>query len=216
MRWPSWRTMASTRFGVLAHDRGARVAHRLAADHPQAVERLMLLDIAPTLGDVRAHLGGFRARLLALVLPDPAAAAAGGVDRVRSGALRAQRHGQPHAGLAPFAPEALAEYERCAAIEGTRPGDLRGLPRFGHDRPRARPRRRRRRPASSPSRCACCGASMARSAAASTCWRCGASAPSDVSGAHAALRSLHSRRSAARAAGRGASVSSARHPRIET
>ena len=44
------------RFGVLAHDRGARVAHRLAADHPQAVERLMLLDIAPTLGDVREHL----------------------------------------------------------------------------------------------------------------------------------------------------------------
>ena len=38
-----------TRFGVLAHDRGARVAHRLAADHPDAVTRLLLLDIAPTL-----------------------------------------------------------------------------------------------------------------------------------------------------------------------
>jgi pimeloyl-ACP methyl ester carboxylesterase len=37
------------RFQVLAHDRGARVAHRLGLDHPQAVERLMLLDIAPTL-----------------------------------------------------------------------------------------------------------------------------------------------------------------------
>src|SRR4030095_13441421 len=37
------------RFGVLAHDRGARVAYRLAADHPSAVDRLMLLDIAPTL-----------------------------------------------------------------------------------------------------------------------------------------------------------------------
>ena len=37
------------RFQVLAHDRGARVAHRLAMDHPQAVERLMLLDVAPTL-----------------------------------------------------------------------------------------------------------------------------------------------------------------------
>jgi len=36
-------------FRVLAHDRGARVAHRLALDHPQAVERLALLDIAPTL-----------------------------------------------------------------------------------------------------------------------------------------------------------------------
>ena len=37
------------RFTVLAHDRGARVAHRLAADHPDAVQRMVLLDIAPTL-----------------------------------------------------------------------------------------------------------------------------------------------------------------------
>ena len=34
---------------MLAHDRGARVAHRLALDHPAAVRRLVLLDIAPTL-----------------------------------------------------------------------------------------------------------------------------------------------------------------------
>ncbi|RYF40733.1 MAG: alpha/beta fold hydrolase, partial [Comamonadaceae bacterium] len=34
------------RFQVLAHDRGARVAHRLAGDHPDAVERMLLLDIA--------------------------------------------------------------------------------------------------------------------------------------------------------------------------
>ena len=33
-------------FAVLAHDRGARVAHRLAADHPGVVSRLVLLDIA--------------------------------------------------------------------------------------------------------------------------------------------------------------------------
>ena len=37
------------RFGVLAHDRGARVAYRLALDHPGLVDRMMLLDIAPTL-----------------------------------------------------------------------------------------------------------------------------------------------------------------------
>ncbi|HCJ29315.1 MAG TPA: alpha/beta hydrolase, partial [Pseudomonas sp.] len=36
-------------FDILAHDRGARVSHRLAMDHPQAVRRLILLDIAPTL-----------------------------------------------------------------------------------------------------------------------------------------------------------------------
>ncbi|MGO4852173.1 alpha/beta fold hydrolase [Phaeovulum sp. W22_SRMD_FR3] len=36
------------RFAVAGHDRGGRVAHRLALDHPEAVERLALLDIAPT------------------------------------------------------------------------------------------------------------------------------------------------------------------------
>lgn len=37
------------RFAVVAHDRGARVAHRMAIDHPEAVERLALLDIIPTI-----------------------------------------------------------------------------------------------------------------------------------------------------------------------
>lgn len=36
------------RFLVGAHDRGARVAHRLAADHPGRVRALAMLDIAPT------------------------------------------------------------------------------------------------------------------------------------------------------------------------
>ena len=36
------------RFSIAAHDRGGRVAHRLALDHPEAVERLAVLDIAPT------------------------------------------------------------------------------------------------------------------------------------------------------------------------
>jgi pimeloyl-ACP methyl ester carboxylesterase len=33
---------------VIGHDRGARVAHRWALDHPQDVERLVLLDIIPS------------------------------------------------------------------------------------------------------------------------------------------------------------------------
>jgi haloacetate dehalogenase len=37
------------RFAVVSHDRGARVAHRLALDHPAAVERLCVMDIVPTL-----------------------------------------------------------------------------------------------------------------------------------------------------------------------
>ena len=36
------------RFAVVGHDRGARVTHRMALDHPQRVERLALLDILPT------------------------------------------------------------------------------------------------------------------------------------------------------------------------
>jgi len=36
------------RFTVFGHDRGARVTHRMALDHPQRVERAALLDIMPT------------------------------------------------------------------------------------------------------------------------------------------------------------------------
>ena len=36
------------RFAVVGHDRGARVTHRMALDHPHRVERLALLDILPT------------------------------------------------------------------------------------------------------------------------------------------------------------------------
>jgi haloacetate dehalogenase len=36
------------RFAVAGHDRGARVAHRMALDHPGAVERAAVLDIVPT------------------------------------------------------------------------------------------------------------------------------------------------------------------------
>jgi len=36
------------RFAVVGHDRGARVAHRMALDHPGVVTRLAVLDIAPT------------------------------------------------------------------------------------------------------------------------------------------------------------------------
>ena len=36
------------RFRVVGHDRGARVAYRLALDHPELVERVAVLDILPT------------------------------------------------------------------------------------------------------------------------------------------------------------------------
>ncbi|KAI4253194.1 MAG: hypothetical protein LQ352_003826 [Teloschistes flavicans] len=36
-------------FYICAHDRGARVTHKLCVDHPQRVRKAILLDIAPTL-----------------------------------------------------------------------------------------------------------------------------------------------------------------------
>ncbi|MBU8546588.1 MULTISPECIES: alpha/beta fold hydrolase [Roseomonadaceae] len=43
------RGLGFPEFQVVAHDRGARVAHRLALDAPQAVQRLCVMDIVPTL-----------------------------------------------------------------------------------------------------------------------------------------------------------------------
>lgn len=36
------------RFSLVGHDRGARVGHRLALDHPDRLERLVLINICPT------------------------------------------------------------------------------------------------------------------------------------------------------------------------
>ena len=42
------RQLGYTRFAVAGHDRGGRVAHRLALDHPDAISRIAVMDIAPT------------------------------------------------------------------------------------------------------------------------------------------------------------------------
>ena len=107
------------RFQVLAHDRGARVAHRLAADHAAQVERLMLLDIAPTLsmyGNTSEAFARAYWHWFFLIQPPPLPESLLDADPARY--VRSVMGGR-HAGLAPFAPEALAEYERCAAIPGT-------------------------------------------------------------------------------------------------
>ena len=43
------KALGFERFQIAAHDRGGRVAHRLAVDHPGVVERWAVFDIAPTL-----------------------------------------------------------------------------------------------------------------------------------------------------------------------
>lgn len=107
------------RFQVLAHDRGARVAHRLAADYPDAVQRLMLLDIAPTLAMYSNTSEAFATAYwhwFFLIQPPPLPEALIASDPSRY--VRSVM-GKRHAGLAAFAPEALAEYERCANMAGT-------------------------------------------------------------------------------------------------
>jgi haloacetate dehalogenase len=42
------RSLGFARFRLAGHDRGGRVAHRLCVDHPEAVERVAVLDISPT------------------------------------------------------------------------------------------------------------------------------------------------------------------------
>ncbi len=107
------------RFQVLAHDRGARVAHRLALDHPSAIERLMLLDIAPTLA-MYAHTNEEFARSywhwFFLIQPPPLPEALIESDPVR---YIHSVMGSRHAGLGVFHPLALAEYERCVALPGS-------------------------------------------------------------------------------------------------
>ena len=64
------------RFAVAGHDRGARVAYRLALDHPAQVTRLAVLDILPTavaweLADARFALAYWPWSLLAQPEPLP-------------------------------------------------------------------------------------------------------------------------------------------------
>ena len=113
------RAQGFSRFQVLAHDRGARVAHRLAADHPEQVERLMLLDIAPTLA-MYAHTSEAFARAywhwFFLIQPPPLPERLIADDPVRF--VRSVM-GARYAGMAVFDPAAMAEYERCIAIPGS-------------------------------------------------------------------------------------------------
>ena len=110
------RHLGHARFGVLAHDRGARVAHRLALDHPDAVDRMLLLDIAPTLsmyeGTTEAFARGYW-HWFFLIQPAPRP------ERfIEADPLAYLREGMGRAGDF-FAPTAWAEYERCIQVPGT-------------------------------------------------------------------------------------------------
>jgi len=64
------------RFAVAGHDRGGRVAYRMALDHPDRIDRLAVLDILPTetvweRADARFALGYWPWSLLAQAQPLP-------------------------------------------------------------------------------------------------------------------------------------------------
>jgi haloacetate dehalogenase len=102
-------------FDVVAHDRGARVAHRMCLDRPEVVSRVALLDIVPT-----RHVFGHVDRALAQAYdhwfflaqaPDLPEHLIGSDPGYWVRRKLAQWSGA--AGLDAFAPEAVQQYVRC-------------------------------------------------------------------------------------------------------
>jgi haloacetate dehalogenase len=107
------RALGFERFAVVGHDRGGRVAHRLALDAPGAVSRLAVLDISPTLvmyeqttmAFARAYYHWFF-----LVQPEPLPERLVGADPEFF--LREKLRGWSQ-GRWPFDEDAVSEYLRC-------------------------------------------------------------------------------------------------------
>jgi haloacetate dehalogenase len=105
-------------FKVMAHDRGARVTHRMLVDHKDSVQRAVLLDIAPTLAMyeqttmefARAYWHWF---FLIQREPLPETMIAADPEFFIEKMM-----GNRHAGLSAFTPQALAEYRRCIQLPG--------------------------------------------------------------------------------------------------
>lgn len=112
------QSLGFARFRVLAHDRGARVTHRILVDHADSVERATLLDIAPTLAMyeqtnmefARAYFHWFF-----LIQREPLPET---MIEANPEFFIEKMMGNRHAGLSAFAPEILAEYRRCIRLPG--------------------------------------------------------------------------------------------------
>jgi len=80
------------KFAVAGHDRGGRVAYRIALDHPDAIERLAVLDVLPiditwARADARLALGYWPWSLLAQPAPLPETILSGSADVIVDNAL---------------------------------------------------------------------------------------------------------------------------------
>ena len=107
------RQLGHETFDVVGHDRGARVAYRMALDSPDAVRRLTVMDVVPTSevwarADARFALGYWHWAFLAQPEPVPERLIAHDPQEFF---LDAQFGGL----LRTFAPEAVADYARCLA-----------------------------------------------------------------------------------------------------
>jgi len=108
------------RFGVCGHDRGGRVAHRLAVDHPERVQGLCVIDIAPTLDMYAATDFAYASAYyhwFHLIQPTPLP------ETMILGAplpyLHTKLGGWGGTGTTFIEPQAMAEYERCFLLPGT-------------------------------------------------------------------------------------------------
>jgi haloacetate dehalogenase len=100
-------------FAVVGHDRGARVGHRMALDHVDRVEKLAVLDIVPTrhvFATVDKDLATDYYHWFFLIQPYDLPETLIGADPIYYLRKKLGGWGTP---LETFAPEALAEYERC-------------------------------------------------------------------------------------------------------
>ena len=107
------RALGHERFHVVGHDRGGRVAHRLARDQGRRVRTLTVLDISPTLKMYRNTTLQFAKAyyhwfflIQKAPLPEKMLAALG--PRYILG-----RIGRSHGGLKHFSPAVQREYMRC-------------------------------------------------------------------------------------------------------
>ncbi len=104
------RQLGFPEFNLCGHDRGGRVAHRLAMDYPEAVQKLMLLDISPTLAMYEQTTMDFARSywwwfFLIQPTPFPESMVAGAPETYLK-----KKIGWGYAGLKPFTDETYAAY----------------------------------------------------------------------------------------------------------